>query len=164
MQTEQTITTDFVCAYEVQEKDMFQAEGHFVAGLKDENGFRRQWEGNEVHILTFSYQGQQVLRMMADSLEEVSKLMAANIQQTFLGLWTAQFLQGFSHDAFVRQRDRLAELEAFVSDQYAAEIKRGQHGNFQDLIAVAMYYMGKERELSSKAGIKRAVSKAKALK
>jgi hypothetical protein len=117
--------------------------------LKDDNGFRRQWEGNEVHVLTLKHQGEQILRIMADSLEEVSKLMQAEIKQTFLGLWTAQFLQGFSHDAFVRQRDRLAELEAFVSDQYAAEIKRGQHGNFQDLIAVAMYYMGKEREYCS---------------
>jgi hypothetical protein len=150
MQTEQqTITTGFVCAYEVHDKTTFQSEGHFVSGLKDENGFRREWIGEEVHILTLSHQGQQVLRMMADSLEEVSKLMAANVQQTFLGLWTAQFLQGFSHDAFVRQRDRLAELQAFIDEQYAAEIKRGQHGVFQDSIAAAMYYMGQERELKA---------------
>jgi len=75
--------------------------------------------------------------------------MAAEIKQTFIGLWTAQFLQGFSHDAFVRQRDRLADLQAFIDEQYADEIQRGQHGAFQDSIAAAMYYMGKERELKA---------------
>jgi hypothetical protein len=150
MQTEQRIIiTDFACDYEVHDKTAFQTEGHFVSGLKDSNGFRRQWEGDEVHILTLRHQGEQVLRMMADSLEEVSKLMTAEIKQSFIALWTAQFLQGFSHDAFVRQRDRLAELQAFIDQQYAAEIKRGQHGGFQDSIAVAMYYMGQERELAA---------------
>lgn len=145
------ISPVFECEYEVHEKDIFQVEGHFVAGLKDDNGFRREWIGNEVHVLTLRHQGEQVLRMMADSLEAVEKLMASEIRQTFIGLWTAQFLQGFSHDAFVRQRDRLAELQAFIDEQYAAEIKRGQHGAFQDIIAAAMYYMGKEREMKAPA-------------
>jgi hypothetical protein len=150
MQTEQRlIITDFECAYEVHDKTTFQSEGHFVSGLKDSNGFRRQWEGDEVHVLTLRHQGEQVLRMMADSLEEVSKLMAAEIKQSFVALWTAQFLQGFSHDAFVRQRDRLADLQAFIDAQYAPEIKRGQHGGFQDVIAAVMYYLGKERELKA---------------
>jgi hypothetical protein len=150
MQTEQRIIiTDFACDYEVHDRNTFQAEGHFVSGLKDPNGFRRQWEGDEVHILTLRQQGEQVLRMMADSLEEVSKLMAAEIKQTFIALWTAQFLQGFSHDAFVRHRDRLADLQAFIDEQYAVEIKRGQHGGFQDVIAAVMYYLGKEREVKA---------------
>jgi hypothetical protein len=76
-------------------------------------------------------------------------LMAAEIKQSFIALWTAQFLQGFSHDAFVRQRDRLAELQAFIDGQYAVEIKRGQHGGFRDVIAAVMYYLGKERELKA---------------
>lgn len=146
-----TLTPEFQCEYELHDLETFQSGGHFVTGLRDDNGFRRQWEGSEVHVLTLKHQGQQVLRMMADSFEAVRKLMTAELRQMFTANWLAQFLQGFSHDAFVKQRDRLAELQAFIDEQYAPEIKRGQHGAFQDSIAVAMYYMGKEREIKHPA-------------
>ena len=144
-----TLTPGFECEYEVHELQTFQSDGHFVSGLKDDNGFRRQWETDEVHVLTLRHKGEQVLRMMADTLEEVSRLMSSEIQSTFLGLWTAAFVRGFNYEQFRRQNDRVNELQTFIDERYKAEIASGKHGAFQDVFATVMYYLGMERELKA---------------
>lgn len=139
----------FPMEYEVHDVDDFQDKGHFVCGLKDANGFRRAWQGTEVHVLTLrcniGTMREQMLRVMADSVPEVARLMCMAVTESLFSGWMAQSAAGFTHSQFVELNERRNQFVGFVNAQYAWEIEHGEHQRFADVFDVAVYYMRKER-------------------
>jgi len=144
-----TLQIPFTCESEQHEKTSFQKDGHFISGLKDENGRRRDWEGNEVHIVSLKFKGEQVLRVMSDSLEDAQRLMVIAIQDTFFANFAAQFVMGFNYQKWTQLNDRRNQFQEFINTHYKGEVERGEHLSDMDVFDTAVRYMRKERKLSS---------------
>lgn len=98
--SERAVSVSWQVEMEIHHRETFQKEGHFVCGLKNENGDSRPWEGELLYVLTLwhmkgpqkwehgtaSNLGEglndpiQVLRVMADSPEAADVLMADGIR------------------------------------------------------------------------------------
>lgn len=98
--THYPVCVSFEVSLEIHNRAQFQKDGHFVCGLKDLNGHERPWEGELLYVMTLWHmQGAQhwgngtpqhlgeghntpvqVLRVMGDSPEVASQLMADGIR------------------------------------------------------------------------------------
>lgn len=132
--------------------EAFQNARHFVPGLKDENGFRRDWQGDEVHILTLRFDGnspllagQQILRVIADSPQEVSRMMRQAIKETFFAQWTAQQAASSSYEDWRLLNEKRNQFQHFINWAYKHEIETGRHAKLPTVFDVAVFYMRKER-------------------
>lgn len=116
------ISGKFVADIERHEKAKFQKEGHFVPGMKDENGLRREWDGPLVFVGTIwqdvrDVQGQitgrnQVLRVLADSPDELDRLLQLAIKDSFFAWYSAQQLQASTFESY---RKHVDEHNQFVA-------------------------------------------------
>ena len=133
------------CEAEQHALETFQQEGHFVCGITDANGFRREWATEEVHVLTLRYKGEQVLRIMADTPQEAVRLMQAEVRRTFFALWLAQQGTAFNFAGYTALNDHANQLQAWMNAEYAHEIETGQHARFPTVFDAAVWYLRKER-------------------
>jgi len=97
-----TLLVPFALKHEIYNLKQFQKDGHFVPGLTDDEGRRRQWKGTEVHVLELRQGEQQILRVLSDSLPSAQELMAQRIQDEFFRLATQEQRAKFSYDAYMR--------------------------------------------------------------
>lgn len=96
-----TVIAEFQVLYVVHpSRKKFQSDGHFLAGLKDNRGERREWRGREVHVLTLGHKEEHVLTIMSDSLADVKRLMGEEIARHFFAMFTADYNRQFTYDAF----------------------------------------------------------------
>jgi hypothetical protein len=146
-----TLSVDFTVESEQHALEAFQKGGHFVPGMKDENGFRREWQGDEVHILklnvwgTSPLAGQQILRVLADTPQEAARLMRQTIQETMLAHWVAQQLCRTNYEDWVALNEKRNQFQQFINAHYPHEIQTGQHTNLPTVFDVAVRYLHKER-------------------
>jgi hypothetical protein len=147
-----TLSVDFTVEPEQHSLEPFQKLGHFVPGLKDENAFRREWQGDEVHILTLRFTGhsplfadQQILRVVADTPQEAARLMRLTIQETFFAWWTAQQVAQSNYEDWRLLNEKRNQFQHFINWAYSREIETGQHVNLPTVFDVAVRYMRKER-------------------
>lgn len=118
----------FTIEVERHDKARFQKEGHFVPGMKDANGFRRDWDGPLVFCGTIwqevrDVQGQltgrnQVLRVLADTPQELLRLFDLNIRDTFFALWQAQQLQANTFERMRVEHDEHNELIGWMGENF----------------------------------------------
>jgi hypothetical protein len=134
-----TLQVEFACDYETHPLDDFQEGGHFVPGMTDVEQRRREWQGDTVHVLVLKHKGGQVLRVLADSLEEAERLMRDNIKSTLFGLWLAQTQTEFSYDQMKRLVDRAGLVQAFLDSHPVLTTRL----RFDDVFDAALYYMEK---------------------
>jgi hypothetical protein len=127
----------FEVEHQTHDLDTFQYEGHFVPAMQDEEQRRRDWEGDTVHVLELRHKGEQVLRVLADSLPEAERVMRRNISDTLFGLWMAQKQTEFSYDQMKRLVDRAGRLQELI-DSYP-NLKTGPH--HEDVFAAASYWI-----------------------
>lgn len=114
----------FPVAIEKHWREKFQKEGHFVPGMVDEHGFRREWDGPFVYVGTVfmdvrDAQGavtstRQVLRMLADTPQELRRVLSANIKESFFGWWQAQQLQTQTYELYRVYHDEHVEFCEWV--------------------------------------------------
>jgi hypothetical protein len=81
------LRVSFTCERELHDLEDFQRGGHFVPGMVDSMGTRRDWQGSQVHVLMLKWAGHQVLRVLADSAEEAERLMKSRIEEDFFANW-----------------------------------------------------------------------------
>lgn len=115
-----SLAVGFAVEVERHDKATFQKEGHFVPGMKDENGFRREWDGPLVFVGTIwqdvrDVQGQvtgrnQVLRVLADSPQELERLLRLAITDSFFAWWSAQQLQASTFESYRKHVDEHNQL------------------------------------------------------
>jgi hypothetical protein len=125
---ERTVSVRFTMETERHDREIFQKEGHFVPGMKDVNGFRREWDGPLVFVGTIwqdvrDVQGQvtgrnQVLRVLADSPMELERLMQLAIKDSFFAWWSAQQLQGSTYESYRKHVDEHNQLVADAPGGY----------------------------------------------
>ncbi len=137
MSETKSISVPFALEYETHPLAEFQAGGHFVPGMQDEEQRRRPWAGETVHVLILKHMGGHVLRVVADSWQEAERMMVANIKSTLLGLWTAQQSTVFSYDQMKRLVDRVSTMQDFMDSRF----KGMRAGPFADAFEAAMFYM-----------------------
>jgi hypothetical protein len=107
------VARSFECSYETKDLATFQREGHFVPAMQDEEQRRRPWEGDTVHILQLDWHRTQVLRVLADSREEVVLLMGNRIHEYFFGMWvSAQTTTRLIEVTALMQEERNNVMEA----------------------------------------------------
>lgn len=147
--TNWTVSPSFECDAEMHPLAEFQAQGHFVCGMTDENGFRRPWGTEWVHVLTLKHKGEQVLRIMADTRAEANRLMEGEITRTFFALWLGNRQTGMNFEAFRTLNDKYNELQAWMNVEYQHEIETGRHAGFKTVFDAAVWYMRKERKRPS---------------
>lgn len=120
-----TVHAEFTCGYMVYpNRRKFQTDGHFLAGLKDKQGKRREWKGKTVHVLVLHYKDQEVLRIMSDSLEDVRRLMAIEILRHFFALFSADYNREFTYNAFQRVNEERNALMQYLIGKGEAETAR----------------------------------------
>lgn len=139
------VDVGFACEVEQHNLQEFQKAGHFVCGLTDDAGFRREWATSEVHILTLRYKGEQVLRVMADTHGEAVRIMEAELRNTFFALWMNSRQVGFNHTAWTELNDQRNQFQSWLNAAYAHEIETGKHQAFRNVFDAAVHYMRKER-------------------
>ena len=98
-----------------EDRAQFQRDGHFIPAMVDEHGARREWQGDAVFIAELWLESKdasgnvteraRVLRVLADSVEEMDRVMAMNIHDTFFALWQAQQIQATTYDEFRKAHD-----------------------------------------------------------
>ncbi len=118
----------FTVKVERHDRHRFQAQGHFVSGLKDRNGFRREWDGPLVFVGTVWYEmrdvqnnvtdSKQVLRVMADTPDELMRMMSEAIAQQFFSSWLAQLRQSDIFERFRVMYDEQNEFMAYLATRY----------------------------------------------
>lgn len=146
-----TITLNFECEPAKHDLIQFQKEGHFVPGMKDENGYRRHWEGTDVHTLTLRHaesnrEPVQLLHVVADSPEESERLMRQAIQLTLSAQARADQQIVFDRAQWLELNERRNQFQMFLNSHYAHEIETGEHATFKDVFDAAVFYMRKERK------------------
>lgn len=112
----------FDCTLEVQDLVTFQREGHFVPAMRDvvqQPGTDtvmqqpRPWRGNQVYIVQLHFHNVQMLRVLADSQEEATRMMGDAIRSSFFGMFTAQHtIDGLMETLRVMQDERNATMSA----------------------------------------------------
>ena len=120
-------TAKFPIVIEVHDRGEFQKAGHFVPRMVDEHQMVRDWQGSEVFIGTLNHElvnefGQvntggreQILRVYADSPEELQRLMSLRIVETFHAQFNALSVQAKECVDIKRLNDELTRLRAFVA-------------------------------------------------
>jgi hypothetical protein len=111
---------------EQHDRREFQEAGHFVPGMTDSEGRRREWKGPDLFVGTLWHEHRdengnlthrvQVLRVLADSQAELVRLMVQNIRDDFFARFTAQQQQvqaGF-YDKLLRSQDEHNEFVAWL--------------------------------------------------
>ena len=110
------------------DRETFQREGHFVPRMVDEHGRPRDWDGPLlfVGLLEFELKDaagivthtETVLRVLADTPDELFRLMALRISETFFANFQAQRLQSTMGSDYKRVteenvslRERLGEAK-----------------------------------------------------
>jgi len=98
-----TVTATFPVKIDRFDREKFQAEGHFVPRMVDAEQRPREWEGPIVFVATIFHELRdamgtlqsrvQVLRVLADTPEELQRLMGLRIRETFFALFAAQQVQ-----------------------------------------------------------------------
>ena len=126
---------NFPMEVERHDKARFQKDGHFVPGMVDANGFRREWDGPLVFAGTIwqevrDVQGQltgrtQVLRVLADTPQELLRLFDLNIKDTFFALWQAQQLQANTFEKMRVEHDEHNELVSWMRENFPAADTKG---------------------------------------
>jgi hypothetical protein len=119
---------NFPVEVERHDKARFQKDGHFVPAMVDANGFRRDWDGPLVFCGTIwqevrDVQGQltgrnQVLRVLADTPQELLRLFDLNIRDTFFALWQAQQLQANTFERMRVEHDEHNELIGWMGENF----------------------------------------------
>jgi len=119
---------NFPVEVERHDKARFQKDGHFVPAMVDANGFRRDWDGPLVFCGTIwqevrDVQGQltgrnQVLRVLADTPQELLRLFDLNIRDTFFALWQAQQLQANTFERMRVEHDEHNELIGWMAENF----------------------------------------------
>lgn len=133
----------------------FQKAGHFVPAMKDENGFRRTWNGSSVFALTlYSIRKDvpplQTIRIVADDPVECEILMAKAIKDTVFANWANQQQDAFDRAQWLELNERRNQFREFLNLHYSREIERGEHRGFKDVFDAAVFYMRKERSSLSR--------------
>jgi hypothetical protein len=109
---EDSVLALFPVTVERHDKRTFQAGGHFVPGMVDENGYRREWEGSEVFVGTIFLElkdangnvtdRRQMIRKLADSPQELRRVLSLEVKDSFFAWWHAQQIQS---STFIQFRD-----------------------------------------------------------
>ena len=118
-----TIAPVFEFAYEVENRKKFQAAGHFVPGLTDARGNRREWEGPDVHIATLALTANegisgvapdtvQVLRVYSDSKPDLFVRGSRELESLFRSLYFNSLRQTNTAEAYRVALERIRELVA----------------------------------------------------
>lgn len=128
-------TCRFPVEIEHYERATFQKAGHFVPGMVDVNGFRREWDGPLVFAGTLWHEVRdkeervikrnQVLRVLADSPGEVLRLMDLNIRDSFFAWWQAQQLQANTFEKMRVEHDEHNELVSWMRENFPAADTEG---------------------------------------
>lgn len=119
----------FDITVERHDRSTFQKQGHFVPGMVDENGFRREWEGPNVYIGTLWHElkdaggnvtsRSQVLRMLADTPQELRRVMSKNLKESFFAWWLAQTQQASVYESYRRANEEHVEFVRTLKGTYA---------------------------------------------
>ena len=111
----------FKAEYENHPLKSFQADGHFVPGLREEdaegNATRqpRKWKGTRVHALTLKdADGKQILRSLADSEKTAGLMLAKLIQENFWGAQRALAIAEFNAEQARKVKDERDRLVAWM--------------------------------------------------
>jgi len=119
------VSVDFsVEVEEIEDRVSFQREGHFVPAMTDEHGFRREWEGYQLFIGTLWHEAKdatgkvterlQVLRVLADTLPELHRLMSESIRGEFFARYLAAQQQTTVYEEYRRHAEEHNELVAWL--------------------------------------------------
>jgi hypothetical protein len=120
------IAVRFPVIIERHEREKFQREGHFVPRMVDEHGMARDWDGPLVFvgILNFELKDAvgavtgkaQVLRVLADTPEELWRLMERRIVETFFAQFNALHVQSADRDTVKRLNEENTILRAKIEE------------------------------------------------
>jgi hypothetical protein len=147
-----TIDVDFVCLLDIHNRKQFQADGHMLFSLykpnpkPEELDILRPWEGEDVYALRLMYKGQQVHRVMSDSLQDATRLMAEGLRNVTFANFSAAFQQQFDRVQFESMHRERAEFAEWIASTFAAEIKAGRHAQFRTPFEVAKHYISEGRK------------------
>jgi hypothetical protein len=135
-ETAAVVTIHFTCELERHDREQFQKEGHFVAGI----------EGPEVFILTLRDEDVgQLLRIQAGTKDKAVELMGSAILAEWQTIHRAKAVQGFDYQQFLNlNRDR-NHFALWIAHNYAEEIESGRFGQAPDPYLVAVAFLRKER-------------------
>ncbi len=145
------IPVTFTCELEVWDMAEFDKAGKMRFGLTRANprphmpDIRREWEGDKVFCLRLMRNGEQIHRVMSDSIEDVTRLMSEGIVNIATGNFAQVSLQDFDREQFLAQNEDRNRLAVFLDANYWWEQERGEHKGFSGVIEVAIHYLRKER-------------------
>jgi hypothetical protein len=149
-----TVSVLFTCELQVDNREQFQKDGHMLFSLYRKNpnpdmpDALRQWEGENVYALRLMYKGQQVHRVMSDSLEDATSLMEEGLRNFFFALFTAQFIQEFDRLQFDKMHQERSQFAEWIANSFKKEIEAGifkQVENPFELAASLIQYYRKEK-------------------
>jgi hypothetical protein len=117
----------FPITVERHDRERFQREGHFVPRMLDEEQRPREWDGPNVFAGELWWEQQdvdgnitarkRVLRVLADTPEELLRLMGVRIRQTFFSLFLVQQLQTNDQSELKRLVDENNALRAKLAGE-----------------------------------------------
>jgi hypothetical protein len=137
------ISVDFEVEYQVDPRDKFQREGHFVPALRERDAEGnstpqpRTW-GPEVHALTLLTPGgdvarvkdsatgkeQSLSRALSDSLEDAERILAEQIRDQFWAAQRALAIVGFNANQARKVKDERDRMAAWMLEHHPAEFAR----------------------------------------
>lgn len=117
-----TVLVPFPITIKRFDREKFQKEGHFVPRMIDAHGMPRDWEGPLVFVGILDYEmrdadenvvtKKRVLRVLADTPDELFRLMEQRIKETFFALFLAQRVQSTQGEDLKRVVEENARLKA----------------------------------------------------
>lgn len=120
------VSVKFPFTIERYDREKFQREGHFVPRMVDTHGMPREWDGPLlfVGILHFELKDtfgtvtgkEQILRVLADTPQELVRLMNLRIPETLGALFAASHIQSSERDTVKRLNDENTILRSRLGE------------------------------------------------
>jgi hypothetical protein len=132
------VTARFPIVIETHDREQFQKEGHFVPRMVDDHGMPREWQGAAVFIGTLNHEllnefgqvneggRQQILRVYADTPEELDRLMSLRIVETFHAQFNALSVQAKEQVDIKRLNDEVTRMRLALADAAASKLVPGR--------------------------------------
>ncbi len=99
---QETVAAQFPVVIERHDREKFQRDGHFVPRMIDAEQRPREWDGplvfvgivfHEMRDMAGQLRKAQLLRVLADTPQELARLLDLRLRETFFALWSAQQVQ-----------------------------------------------------------------------
>jgi hypothetical protein len=135
---QRAVAVEFACEHAVYDRQSFQyTQGRMLPGLYDDQQERREWQGNQVHALRLLWNDVQILRVLADSLEQAQLQMAVAIRAELFSLFAASLVVTNTAQELAIMSGRKDALRDKIRERYGLVFESS--GQFSDVFGVAMH-------------------------